>query len=146
MARYGGGFRTSVTTTGAACLEIICDAEESFLLTEMRITVPTISTFGLGFPAAAGITPTTPVLLQPENYRPIAPTAGTTVAVAWGTGPTIPAFFYRREQTTDQAIVWNFERGLIIPAGLTLVVWNLATNAVADVNIAGEWEQRRASG
>lgn len=146
MARFGGGFRTSVTTTGAACLEIITDAQEPFLLTEMRITVPTISTFGLGFPAVAGITPTSPVLLLPEHFRPTPPAAGTTVATAWGTGPTIPAYFFRREATTTEAIVWDFGRGLLIPAGVTLVVWNLATNAVADINIAGEWEQQRAGG
>lgn len=128
--------RTSDGTTGAAAWEIIAGTK-AIAVRELSIALAaaTASTFGIGRPAAAGITPTSPVLFQ-STAKP-GTTALAKAAVAWGTGPTVPAAFLRRigfPATIGSSIVWSFsENGILIPAGGTLVVWNLASNGVADV-------------
>jgi hypothetical protein len=129
--------RTSDGTAGAAAWELIAPATRSISVQEVLVVLAaaTASTFGLGRPAAKGVTPTTPVVLLDERGSdgPLA----TRVAVAWATGPTVPTQFYRRTSlpgTISAFQLWTFPNGLIVPAGLSLVVWNIGTNGVADVH------------
>lgn len=136
------GVRTSNGTSGQAALEIITSSNRGFILRQMDIALAaaTASTFGLGRPAVTGITPTTPVSMLVDSGGD-ANEADTTVALAWGTSPTVPAKFYRRTSfpaTIGSVISWVFNGGLYIPAGTTLVLWNLATNGVVDISITGD--------
>lgn len=132
--------RTSGVGSGAAALEIIAPVQVQTVLRRMLISLAaaTASTYGLGRPAAAGITPTTPLRVQslsggqPAEYE-------TRTALAWATGPTVPAQFFRRWSSPNvigSFIEWTWDcGGLIIPAGTSLVLWNLAANGVVDVDI-----------
>ena len=137
MYRGSVARRTSDGTTGAAAWELIAPATRAISVREILVILAaaTASTFGLGRPAAKGITPTAPVLNLDEQGS-IDPLT-TSTAIAWGTGPTAPAQFYRR--TSFPAVIssftlWTFPNGLIVPAGLTLVLWNLAANGVVDIH------------
>ena len=138
------GINTTVTTTGAACAELIAASGKPARLRELGITLAaaTASTYGLGRPAAVGITPTAPITLLREN--PMDQAATSTTAVAWGTGPTAPTQFLRRitlPATIGAGVIWTFgPNEFIIGPGnaaaaiATVVVWNLATNS-ANTNI-----------
>jgi hypothetical protein len=148
MARYSLGLRTSNVTIANATLEIIAGLKP-LKLAQMDFTLnaATASVFGLGRPAALGLTPTTPVgLLMDANGDPAAGTA--LVALAWGTGPTVPASFIKRISLAGEIgapAVWSFgatdssgrvgNNGLVIPAGHSLVLWNLSAVSVVDVNL-----------
>lgn len=138
MNRGSIGRRTSDGTSGAAALEIIAGTRGAFLVSlEINLAAATASTYGLGRPAAKGITPTTPVTILQESARDTALLAAT--AIAWGTGPTVPAQFFRRcgfPATIATQIFWAFGgQGLWIPPSASVVLWNLATNGVVDVNV-----------
>lgn len=139
MARYSLASRTSNVTTGNACWELRSTATDRLFVREIGITLAaaTASTFGLGRPAAIGVTPTSPVTVQAMDA---ANPAGTgTVAIAWGTGPTIPAQFIRRiglPATIGAGIVWVFgDQGLVIPVSSSLILWNLSATGVSDVYV-----------
>lgn len=139
MAIFSIANRTTGTTTGTAALEIIAASSIGYRLLELSLTTnaATASVFGLGTPAAIGITPTSPQTLLGEDQNNT--TAGnTTTALAWGTAPTVPANFYRRislPNVIGGGIIWTFPRGLMVPKGKSLVLWNLVTGSVADVNV-----------
>lgn len=140
MTRGSLGVRTSVGTTGAAAFELIAPAGTGVWLREMMVVLAaaTASTLGLGYPAAIGITPTTPVrLLNEEGGNTFV--HETKIAVAWGTGPTIPANFFRRigfPAAINSQILWTFTKGIYIPAGGSIILWNLASNGVLDVTVS----------
>lgn len=134
--------RTIVTAAGGATWEIIAPASGSKIrLLELTLTQVTAvaGTYGIGKPAAKGITPTTPVAFPCDRAGGAdAVTAG---AVAWGTGPTVPAAF-RGRYTCPAAIGAGFdlkfgdvgrENGIEISPGESFVVWVLATAPVCDV-------------
>lgn len=132
--------RTVDGTSGAAAWEIRASATKQAIVRELGVALAaaTASTFGIGRPAAIGVTPTTPVEFQDMIGGPVAGAMG---ALAWGTGPTLPAAFLRRialPATVGASYVFDFtdddERGaLVIPIGGSIVLWNLAANALADV-------------
>lgn len=135
MSAYSLGVRTSSGTTGAAAWEIRSASTDRLRIMEIGIflAAATASTYGLGRPAAIGITPTSPVTLLAEDFAD--PPATGTSALAWGTGPTVPAAFLRRVSlpaTVGSGIIWTFPKGLVIPVSSSLVLWNLATNGVVD--------------
>jgi len=137
MVRASIGRRTSDGTSGAAAYELIAPSDKTALLRELTVSLAaaTASTYGLGRPAAKGITPTSPVALLLESGSDKPP--ATTTAVAWGTGPTVPAQFFRRVSfpaVIGSTIVWTFAGGIPVPPGTTLVLWNLAANGVVDVS------------
>lgn len=147
--RYSRNFRTSATASGAAALEIIAGAGKSFRLMELGITIvnATASTFALGRPAAKGITPTSPVaLLSYQNGD----SAGVLAkgAVAWGTGPTIPAGYFRQvtlPATAGAEKIWEFSEagmqkqgGILVPAGGSIILWTLSIVSIADVYVVIE--------
>ena len=145
MALYALRTRSTVTTTAAAAYEIRAPSGSRFRLRELGIFIgaATASLYGLGRPAAVGITPTSPVTVIPQD--PADGTGLTTTAVAWGTGPTVPANFLRvvaLPAAIGNGIVWTFgPNELICGAAIgvaaavnSLVIWNLTANsAVLDV-------------
>ncbi|MGZ4849802.1 MAG: hypothetical protein ACXV2C_00250 [Candidatus Bathyarchaeia archaeon] len=137
MSIYSLAVRTSNVVTGNATLEIIGSTNVGYRLLEVGITInaATASVFGLGKPAAAGVTPTTPVTVIAEDAGNS--TAGNTnTALAWATGPTLPAAFLRRVSlpaTIGAGIIWTFPRGVSVLKATTEVLWNLSATSVADV-------------
>jgi hypothetical protein len=136
MTIYSLANRTSATTNGAANLEARTAATDRAAVIEIGITIAaaTASTFGIGRPQAIGVTPTSPVTVLAED--PADPAGTVQTALAWGTGPTVPVSFFRRAAlpaTIGAGFIFTFPRGLVIPISSSIVLWNLATNAVADV-------------
>ncbi len=80
MSRFSQGFRT--TATQNAVLEIIAGAGSRSHLVELgcMINAQTLTPVGLGYPAAIGVTPTTPVTLLSEADNA---TIAVTSALAW---------------------------------------------------------------
>jgi hypothetical protein len=138
MAVYSISNRTTNVTSGQPCLEIRTTATERAKILELTITMAaaTASLFGIGRPQAIGVTPTTPVTVIPEDAAE--PTGSAQTALAWGTPPTVPLAFFRRinlPATIGAGRVISFPRGLVIPVSSSLVVWNLGTNGVADIDV-----------
>lgn len=134
MAIYSLAIRSTVTTTGAANEEVRTAATDRAYIVEAGIflAAATASTYGLGRPAAIGVTPTSPVTVLAED--PALPAGTVTTAVAWGTGPTVPVNFFRRialPATIGVGVIWAFPRGLCIAVSSSMVFWNIATNANA---------------
>ena len=69
MALYSIGVRTTSGTTGTAAWEIRSSSTDRLFIVEIGIflAAATASTYGLGRPAAIGITPTSPVTVQAED-------------------------------------------------------------------------------
>lgn len=137
MAIYSVANRTTNTTNANATLEIIGAASLGYRLLELGFTLnaATGSVFGFGTPAAIGITPTTPVTLLAEDAGNTS-TGNTTTALAWGTGPTVPANFYRRVSlpgTVGAGMIWTFPRGVSVLKTKTVIMWNLSTVSVIDI-------------
>ena len=132
---YSRTIRTTVTSNGAAVVELIAGAVPIHVM-EIGIALvnATASVLALGRPAAAGITPTTPVgLLLNESA---VGTSRATLAAAWGTGPTIPAAYYRQTAlpaTAGAERIWSFEDGVFVPASGRLILWTLSVVSLADV-------------
>lgn len=141
IIRSSIGRRTSDGTSGAAALELIAGARGCWIK-ELTIflAAATASTYGLGRPAATGITPTTPVTSLLEGAGDDSPTVKT--ALAWATGPTVPAQFFRRisfpATIGSSHLPWLFANGLWIPPNTSVVLWNLAANGVIDALIVTE--------
>lgn len=82
------------------------------------------------------MTPTSPQALLAED--PADGASLTTIAAAWGTGPTIPTNFFRRislPATIGTGVIWTFPKGLVIPLNGSIVVWNLSATGVADAYV-----------
>jgi hypothetical protein len=133
MAIYSLSLNTTVTTTGAAAMDIRASAANSPRIMEVGLNLgaATASTYGFG---RSGNTPTqtSPVLVQAEN--PNDPAGLTGCAVAWSVAPTVPTQFLRRmalPATIGAGVIWTFPRGLILAAAGTLLLWNLATNSAS---------------
>jgi hypothetical protein len=137
--RVSLGVRTSSGTTGAAAWEIITGAtpgRAKVLELGLFLVAATASTIGLGRPAAVGVTPTTPVDFLAEDPNDVIAAGVVQSAVAWGTGPTIPAAFIRTislPATIGTGVIWTFPEGLVIPVSSSIILWNLGTNSVLDV-------------
>jgi len=78
--------------------------------------------FSVGRPAAIGITPTSPqTWLAHDPADPVGTVQG---AVAWATGPTVPAAFFRQHFAFNQYMLfWTFPVPLTIAAASSVVVW-----------------------
>lgn len=129
--------RTSAGTSAAAAWEIFTNSTTEAYLLEIGLflNAATASVYGLGFPAAIGVTPTAPVLFLREGSRTALVAASFQSALAWGTGPTVPANFYRRVSlpaTIGTGVIWTFPKGLYIPVSGSVVLWNITTNSVID--------------
>jgi hypothetical protein len=97
----------------------------------------TASSYGLGRPAAQGVTPGAPSTFQRDN--PTLPACVTTASLSWGTSPTAPSPYHRRWNTAGTVgvgVIWTFPRGLVIPVSASLVVFNITAGVALDVNFA----------
>lgn len=138
MAIFSLAARTSVVTAANANWTAISSSTNAFKALEIGLTLnaATATTQGIGTPAAAGATPTSPVTFLAEDTGNTT-AAGTTAATAWTTMPTTPANFFRRVSlpgTIGGGIIWTFPRGITILKGsLNLCIWNIAIPPVMDV-------------
>ena len=132
------GIRTSSGTAAAAAWEIRAAATPGRLrIIELGIflAAATSSVFGIGRPAAIGVTPTTPVNFLQEDPANVLADGVALSALAWGTGPTAPTDFLRRitlPGTVGAGVIWTFPEGIVIPVSGSIVLWNIGTNAVVD--------------
>ena len=136
MALVSLAQRTSNVSTAAACWEIRTTSSGKVTVQEIGISLVTAAAtvIGIGTPAAIGVTPTSPQTFLRDD--PTDQTAVTTAAVAWSTGPTVPANFVRRwsfPATIGSGIIFTFPQGLVIPASNSLVLWNILGGATLDV-------------
>lgn len=133
MALYSLGVLTTGTASGAAAWEIRTASTDRAVVREIGVflNAATASVFGIGRPAAIGVTPTSPVTFLAQDAA--SPTGTITSALAWGTGPTAPTAFLRRAGlpgAIGNGIVWTFgPNELIIPVSSSLVLWNLQLNS-----------------
>jgi len=133
------GVRTSNVTIANACWEIRTGSTPGRVkVFEIGITLAaaTASTFGLGRPAAIGVTPTSPIDFQVEDPNDVLATGVIQSALAWGIGPTVPANYLRRftlPATVGTGIIWTFPEGLVIPVSSSLIIWNISATGVADM-------------
>lgn len=135
MAIFSIARRTTNTTNGASAHTIYTASTDRGAILEKGVFMgaATASTYSIGRPAAAGITPTSPVLLLAED--PGNPVATINSALAWATSPTNPTNDLRRwasPATIGTGVIWTFPRGLIIAISANFVLQNLATNGVVD--------------
>jgi len=135
MAYYTIARRTTNVTSGQSAHTIYTTTTDRAAILEAGIfmAAATASLFSLGRPAAAGITPTSPVLLLAED--PAVPAATTNSALAWGTSPTSPTTDLRKWSSSaqiGQGVIFTFPRGMIIAVSSSFVLQNLATNGVVD--------------
>ena len=138
MAVYSLARRTTNVTIANPCIEIIAGASIRVKIVEISIILAgaTACTFGIGRPAATGITPTAPVTFLAEDS--IDATSDVTSALAWATPPTVPANFFRRvtfPAAAGAGVVLPFPKGLYIASSASVVVWNITTTDVADINV-----------
>lgn len=147
MGMHSLGIRTTVTTIAAACAEFRVPSGNRVAVREITITLAaaTASVYGLGRPAAVGVTPTSPISILPLDPQELPSPGVTQSAVAWGTAPTVPAQFLRRMALA--AAIGNGDRWLwgpneffIGPVGAaaiaSIVIWNVTANSAAtDITI-----------
>lgn len=138
MSIYSVANRTSATANAAAAQENIASTNVAYRLLELGLTLvaATSSVYGLGRPAVTGITPTSPVTVLAEDGGNTS-AGNTTTALAWGTGPTVPANFFRRVSlpaTAGAGMIWTFPRGIVCLKTLSTVLWNPSggSNSVID--------------
>jgi hypothetical protein len=141
---YTHAARTSNVTSGEATWELRSGTNSRLYIRELGIFMgaATASTFGLGRPAAIGVTPTSPVLGQSNDPADVVAVGAT--AVAWGTKPTTPtsSIYLRRvglPAAIGAGVIWTFNEPLIVAISSSIVVYNLATNGVADIYVI--WEE-----
>jgi hypothetical protein len=137
MAFYRMADRTSNVTTANACFEIRTSSTDRARVKEIHISLVTAAAtvIGIGRPAAIGVTPTSPKTVLPEDSA--GPTGTVTTAVAWGTGPTVPANYLERfsfPATIGAGIMIPFQE-LIIPVSSSLILWNILGGATLDVTV-----------
>jgi hypothetical protein len=136
--RYTLGVRTSSGTIATAAWEIITAATPGrarLLELGFFLVAATASVIGLGRPAAIGITPTAPVDFVPEDPNDVIASGVIQSAVAWGTGPTVPAAYLRRialPATIGQGVIWTFPEGIVIPISSSIILWNISAASVLD--------------
>jgi hypothetical protein len=129
---------TTNVTSGNTCWTIITNSTTHVRVLEIGIflNAATASTFGLGRPAAVGITPTSPVDFLPEDNADVFTTGSLQACLTWSTLPTVPTNSFRRvglPAAVGAGIIWTFPKGILIPISGNLVIHNLATNGAANV-------------
>ena len=135
---YALSLRTTATASASPSWEARSTSGNKPRLMELWIAqvAATGGVYGIGRPAAIGITPTTPQTFVDEGDGN-APTANTTACVAWGTAPTVPTNFNRRlpcAASIGVGAIATFPRGLGIPVSSSIIVWILATAPVCDIS------------
>lgn len=103
--------------------------------------VATAVDFGLGRPAAQGVTPTTQSTVQAQDPAEVAGTGIT--AIAWTTGPTAPGTFLRKGQFNNvigSGLIWTWpsDGELIVPITgvISIVFWFVTAGPTSDYYFA----------
>ena len=139
MSIASAAVRTSNVTINNASVELRTTAAVKCRVLEVSLcqVTGTASSYGLGRPAAQGVTPGTTTTFQRDDSAD--PGCVTTNNTTWGTSPTAPTTYHRRwnsAATIGVGVVWTFPRGLIIPVSASLVVFNITATVALDVNMA----------
>lgn len=134
MAIYSLAQRTTNTTISNANVEIRTASTNRPKLMEHGFAqvTGTASSYGLGRPAAIGVTPVN-VAFLPEDAGE--PTAITNASLSWGTSPTAPTNYFRRintPATIGAGVIWTFPRGLPIVVSSSLVNFNITATVALD--------------
>ncbi len=138
MALFALAQRTTSGTAATASWEIRSTSGNKPKILQMELTQVTAvaGVYGIGRPAAIGITPTSPQTFVDEADGNGA-TGLTTACVAWGTGPTVPANYNRRyicAATIGQGFISIFPGGLGLAVSSSAIIWIIATAPVCDVS------------
>jgi hypothetical protein len=136
MSYHELGFTTTNVTINNAAFEILGSTVIRARIMEMGLTMGAAgnSTFGLGYPAAQGVTPGS--LGTVDQDDPADPAPATRVARSWATSPTAPAVYKRLFSWTSfgQGGIFVFPKGLVLStsgAKNSLVLFNVtATVAI----------------
>jgi hypothetical protein len=94
--------------------------------------------YGIGRPAAIGVTPTSPATWLALD--PAEPAGTVQTALAWGTGPTSPVNFFRRFTlaVNSEGIIFTFPSLLTIAISSSIVLWNIQSTVAVHVVVQGE--------
>jgi hypothetical protein len=139
MSLASASVRTSNVTISNANVELRTTAGVVARVLEHSVIqlTGTASSYGLGRPAALGITPGTITTFVRDNSND--PACVTTLNLTWGTSPTAPTTFHRRTNTAATigvGIVWTFPAGLTVPVSGALVNFNVTATVATDSNWA----------
>ena len=131
--------RSSNLTTNQASCELRTTAGVIARVLELSLVqvTGTAASYGVGRPAAQGLTPATTSTFQRDT--PADPVCVTTVSLTWGTSPTAPTNYHRRwnsEATIGVGMIFTFPRALTVPVSASLVVFNITTAMACDINMA----------
>jgi hypothetical protein len=131
--------RTSNVTISNANWELRTTAGVVARVLELSLVqvTGTASSFGIGRPAAQGVTPGTTSTFQRDNSGD--PACVTTASLTWGTSPTAPTNYHRRwnsAATVGVGMIFTFPRGLVVPVSASLVVFNVTASVALDLNCA----------
>jgi hypothetical protein len=148
-SKFSGSDLTSGVTTNTAVYELINSSPRDAYVKRIRCTLnaATASMLAIGRPAAAGVTPTSPLALLDEAGII---TSLVKTALAWGgAAPTKPTRFFRqtsRPATIGDSFEWSFETaddnaGLKLVPGATLVIWNIGGGSCSAVFVDAVVEQ-----
>jgi hypothetical protein len=124
---------SAVVPPGSPIAEIVAAATHAPKLMELSFTwfVGSTTQLGLGRPQAKGVAnPSTPGIPFVSHESP-GNTSLSVMLTRWGTVPTVPLNFFRRatlNSATGAGVIWVFPRGVGIPAGGSLVLWNVSNN------------------
>ena len=136
MAVYSLAVRTTDTTINHAAVELYTAATCAIKVWEIGLTqtVGTSVAWGIGRPAAQGITPVAAVFQAEQATSD--PAAKTNLSLSWGTSPSAPTAYLRRFFTLNQigvGFILTFPKGLYVPASASLVVFNITASVASDV-------------
>jgi hypothetical protein len=140
MAVYGQERLTTGTTIATAGYELRTASTDRGKVERISIFIraATASTFGIGRPAAIGVTPSslaTWLVLDPAE-----PAGTVQSSLSWAIGPTAPANFFKRIQlaVNSEGIILTFPTLLVIAVSSSIVIWNITAVAASHVNVMGE--------
>lgn len=131
--------RTSNVTIANANWELRTTAGVKCRVLELSLVqvTGTASSYGIGRPAAQGVTPGTTSTFQRDDSAD--PACVTTTNLTWATSPTAPTNYHRRwnsAATVGVGMIFTFPRGVIIPVLASFVVFNITATVALDVNCA----------
>jgi hypothetical protein len=141
MAVYSLANLTTATGAAAATLELRTASTDRGKILEVGwfLNAATASTHGIGRPAAIGVTPTSPITWLTED--PAEPAGTLQTALAWGTGPTVPANFFRRialPAVAGAGVILTFPLPLVIAISSSIVIWNIAASSALNAHMKGD--------
>lgn len=136
--------RTSNVTSANANVEL---QPQSVAVRVLEIGIfqaaATASSYGIGRPAAIGVTPGTQSTFRRDDPNLAAPTCK--AGLTWGTSPTAPSPYHRlwNSAAAVSGIVFTFPRvnfhdfgAIVVAPGGNLVIFNITASVVCDVHFA----------